>query len=128
MKVIPQEATSSGTPNIIAGLPEANADVPEKLAQVAGVEMNASMQELLTLQGAMLPEMMIAHEDNSLENCQFRSTSEFMNKVRYQVPLNELYEVQASCNYDEDGSFCPVLVKIIDETILRNNKMLPYLL
>ena len=128
MKVIPQEATSSGTPNIIAGLPEANADVPEKLAQVAGVEMNASMQELLTLQGAMLPEMMTAHEDNSLENCQFRSTSEFMNKVRYQVPLNELYEVQASCNYDEDGSFCPVLVKIIDETILRNNKMLPYLL
>jgi hypothetical protein len=86
------------------------------------------MQELLTLQGAMLPEMMTAHEENSLENCQFRSTSEFMNKVRYQVPLNELYEVQASCNYDEDGSFCPVLVKIIDETILRNNKMLPYLL
>ena len=86
------------------------------------------MQELLTLEGAMLPDMMEAHEKNSLENNQFRSTKEFMQGVRYTIPLNELYEVQASCTYDEDANYCPVLVKIIDATILVNNSNKPYLL
>ena len=51
-----------------------------------------------------------------------------MSKVSYQVPLNSLYKVLASCMYEEDGNFCPVLVKIIDPTILKENKNKPYLL
>lgn len=35
-----------------------------------------------------------------------------MHKVMYQVPLNQLYEVVASCNYDERSDFCPVLIRI----------------
>ena len=37
-----------------------------------------------------------------------------MNKVMYSVPLNKLYQVMASCQYNEDSEFCPVLVKIVD--------------
>ena len=44
-----------------------------------------------------------------------------MNKVMYSVPLNKLYQVMASCQYNEDSEFCPVLVKIVDEDILRIN-------
>ena len=51
-----------------------------------------------------------------------------MTKVRYQVPLNKLYKVVASCMYEEYASFCPVLIKIVDEQILNANKMKPYLL
>lgn len=51
-----------------------------------------------------------------------------MSKVMYQVPLYKLYKVVASCQFEEDAEFCPVLVKIIDETILRKNKDMPFLL
>ena len=51
-----------------------------------------------------------------------------MKQVSYQVPLNSLYKVVSSCMYEEDGNFCPVLIKIIDPEILRENKNKPYLL
>ncbi len=47
------------------------------------------------------------------------SSKDFMNNVMFKVPLHELYKVIASCNYNEENYFCPVLVKIIDEQILR---------
>ena len=46
----------------------------------------------------------------------------------YSVPLDKLYKVIASCQYNENGVFCPVLVKIIDPTVLLNNKGREYLL
>ena len=51
-----------------------------------------------------------------------------MMKVIYEVPLNKLYKVVASCAYEEGADFCPVLVKIIDEKILRLNDNKPFLL
>jgi len=51
-----------------------------------------------------------------------------MEKVMYSVPLNKLYKVVASCQYNENSDFCPVLVKIINETVLRKNKDMKYLL
>ena len=51
-----------------------------------------------------------------------------MNKVMYSIPLNKLYKVIASCQYNEAADFCPVLVKIIDPTVLLNNDQYPYLL
>ena len=41
-----------------------------------------------------------------------------MANVMYSVPLSKLYQVVASCQYNEGAEFCPVLVKIKDETIL----------
>ena len=46
----------------------------------------------------------------------------------YEVPLDDLYEVVASCQYNSDGEFCPVLLKIIDKSIKRKNGGLPFLL
>ena len=37
-----------------------------------------------------------------------------MKDVMFKVPLHELYNVIASCNYNADNYFCPVLVRIID--------------
>lgn len=51
-----------------------------------------------------------------------------MKQVSYQVPLNSLYRVVASCMYEEDGNFCPVLIKIISPEIMKENKNKPYLL
>ena len=42
-----------------------------------------------------------------------------MRHVMYTVPLSELYKVLASCNFNEQNEFCPVLVKIVDEQILK---------
>ena len=51
-----------------------------------------------------------------------------MQKVMYSVPLDKLYKVVASCQYNDNGEFCPVLCKIIDPTVLKNNKGMEYLL
>ena len=51
-----------------------------------------------------------------------------MKGVMYQVPLNKLYKVVASCNYNENGRFCPVLVKIMDQKIKEINKGFTFLL
>ena len=50
-----------------------------------------------------------------------------MHKVMYSVPLNQLYEVVASCNYDEKSNFCPVLIRIVDEKIKSFNPGKHYL-
>ena len=63
-----------------------------------------------------------------LEDNQFSSAKEYMRKVMYEVPLSKLYKVVASCQYEEDAKYCPVLVKIIDEFILKENNYLKYLL
>ena len=65
---------------------------------------------------------------NKLKNKQYKTAKDFMKGVMYQVPLNRLYKVLASCNYNEAGNFCPVLVEIIDQKILMINKGMPFLL
>ena len=42
-----------------------------------------------------------------------------MQKVMYQVPLDKLYQIVASCQFNDYEDFCPVLIKIIDPNILR---------
>ena len=51
-----------------------------------------------------------------------------MKDVMFKVPLHELYNVIASCNYNANNYFCPVLVRIIDEMTLIKNDNYPYLL
>ena len=51
-----------------------------------------------------------------------------MKGVMYEVPLRKLYQPIASCQFNSDGKFCPVLVKINDETIKKNNGGLAYLI
>ena len=45
-----------------------------------------------------------------------------MNKVQYKVPLNELYEVMASCQFKENADFSPVLLRIVDDEIRAQNE------
>ena len=84
--------------------------------------------EKQVLQDAALNKIVYENRHNRLKDKQYRTAKEFMKDVMYQVPLNKLYQVLASCNYNESGNFCPALVKIIDPNILRINKNLPFLL
>ena len=58
-----------------------------------------------------------AHKVNNIESNQFRTSKDFVKAAMYSVPLNKLYEVIASCQYNETAMFCPVLVKVVDEKI-----------
>ena len=51
-----------------------------------------------------------------------------MKGVMYSVPLNKLYKVVASCNFNENAPFCPVLVQIMDSKIKQINDNLEFLL
>ena len=51
-----------------------------------------------------------------------------MRKVSYHVPLSKLYEVVASCLYEEGAKFCPILIKINNKDILENSGGKPFLL
>ena len=44
------------------------------------------------------------------------------------MPLDKLYKVLYCCLYEESADFCPVVIQIIDEYILRENNDVPYLL
>ena len=59
------------------------------------------------------------HEEYNLEKSQFSSAKQYMDKVMYEIPLEKLYRVIASCQYEENSDFCPVLVKIISPEIRK---------
>ena len=72
--------------------------------------------------------MIQAHQKNNIENTDIKSAKEFMQKIQSKVPLKGLYKVLASCNYNENSLYCPVIIEIKDKTILENNNMHPFLL
>ena len=39
----------------------------------------------------------------------------------FRVPLNKLYELVGSCQYNEESDFCPVLVKVQDKKVIEFN-------
>ena len=80
------------------------------------------------MEGANLADIRRKHEAYKLKSNQFSTAKDFMDKVMFSVPLNKLYQVIGSCNYNEDAEFCPVLVEIIDPIVLRNNNNLKFLL
>ena len=51
-----------------------------------------------------------------------------MNKVQYKVPINELYEVMASCQFKENADFSPVLLRIVDDEIRAQSQDKSFLL
>ena len=67
---------------------------------------------------ASVEHMKASHANNSIHKKEIRSAKEFMQNIQYKVPLKKLYKVLASCQYNEKGDFCPVLVEIKDPTIL----------
>ena len=44
-----------------------------------------------------------------------------MKQVSYLVPIKDLYEVVASCNFSTELDFCPVILRINDENIIEKN-------
>ena len=77
-----------------------------------------------------LEQIKEAHKENDLELnlSSIRTASDYMKKVEFKVPLNQLYEVVASCYDTEGADYCGILVRIVDKTILSLNHDLPYLL
>ena len=69
-----------------------------------------------------------AHAANQLEENQCKTSKDFMEKVMYRVPLNMLYKVVASCQYNEKGIFCPVLIQVVNEEILKQLDKFEFLL
>lgn len=67
---------------------------------------------------------------NKLQNTQFDTTTEYIDKLRFSIPLDKLYSVKDSCLYNSASAFCPVLVKIGDKLLKdqQNEITHPYLL
>ena len=51
------------------------------------------------------------------ERNQFSNSKKFLREVMFKVPLNKLYELVASCQYNEESDFCPVLVRVVNEKV-----------
>ena len=81
-----------------------------------------------TVLEASQEHMKAAHANNSIHTNEIRSAKEFMQNIQYRIPLKKLYKVLASCQYNEKGDFCPVLVEIKDKVIKKNNNGCPFLL
>ena len=71
-----------------------------------------------------------AHLDWSLnkDQNQFSTSTKFLKKVMFKVPLDKLYKLIASCQYNDESDFCPVLVKIVDQKVIEINGGKKYLL
>ena len=61
------------------------------------------------------------HEANNLKNTHFKNAKEYMKQVSYEVPVKQLYEVVASCNFSTELEFCPVITRIRDDGIIAKN-------
>ena len=113
--------------------PEFGADV-EMSEQVQLIERDSIPPEMRVTQADLRPsifedneelevaasasEIADAHLNFRLEDNQFSSSKQMLDSVMYQVPINKLYKVIASCNFNPKNYHCPVLVKILDEHIL----------
>ena len=69
--------------------------------------------------GTNLKHMREAHSRMKLSDNQAKTAKDYMQQVMYSVPLNQLYKLMASCNYNENADFCPVLVRIMDPKIRK---------
>ena len=68
------------------------------------------------------------HKENRLETNQAQNSVEFKDQIKYELPLDDIYEVKCSCLYDDAEKYCPVIVKIKDESLIKMNGKLPFLL
>ena len=82
----------------------------------------------MQLDNASMFDIKNAHRTNAPAENQYKSAKDFMRNVMYSVPLNKLYKVVASCNYNEKADFCPVLLEVKDKSILQHNHRCPFLL
>lgn len=56
-------------------------------------------------------------DKNRLQNTQFDTTTDYIHKLRFSIPLDKLYSVVDSCLYNSASTFCPVLVRIGDKLL-----------
>ena len=69
-----------------------------------------------------------AHSKNSLEGHQFKIAKDFLNRAEFSVPLDKLYKVLASCNFNENNFYCPVLLQVVNSKIKEHAPDKDYLL
>ena len=68
------------------------------------------------------------HEENDLAINQYSTSKQMIEKMVFKCPLDKLYSVIASCNYNIQNRFCPVLVEVKDQIALMKSNGKPYLL
>ena len=56
-----------------------------------------------------------------------QNAKDYLLQVEFKVQLNELYEVMASIQHVDGNPYCGVLIRIVDETIIRLNEGREYL-
>ena len=78
----------------------------------------------------MLKDIAERHKENSLIGSikSLRNTKEYQQKVEFQIPLHQLYELQAVCLHTHGADYCGALVRIEDEKVINLNKGMPFLL
>ena len=103
-------AADNATPLNVTGLGDAGFN--EQVIESVMMTVHEEAPEDATLE-----QIKVIHRDNQLEDNQFKSAKDYMNKVMYQVPLNKLYEVMHSCQYNEKGAYCPVQLRVVNEAI-----------
>ena len=92
--------------------------VEMRLMDVADDIDNETLRKTLS-RNVLRTKIEQAHKKHKLENSKIESAKDFMTKVMYSVPLSKLYQVVASCQYNEGAEYCPVLVQIKDKDILK---------
>lgn len=78
----------------------------------------------------MLKGIAEGHKENSLIDSmkKLSNTKEYQQKVEFQIPLHELYDLQAACLHTYGSDYCGALVRIVDEKIINLNQGMPFLL
>ena len=53
-----------------------------------------------------------ARAENDLQEFQQNRAKEYLDKIRFTIELNELYQVVDSCHSNHNDELCPVLLKL----------------
>ena len=51
-------------------------------------------------------------EANRLDKYQMSHAADYVNKIKFDVDVSELYKIIDSCHYNVDNKFCPIIVKL----------------
>ena len=65
-------------------------------------------------------------EDGKVEPKKFNH-KEYLELLESRVPLDKLYDIEASCHHTEGTDFCGLLVRIVDKKVLKINNGKPWL-
>ena len=51
-------------------------------------------------------------EQYGIENFQMPNAAEYINKIKFNVDVSQIYQICDSCNYNMENAFCPIILKL----------------